>query len=180
MNLKSEKIVFNEDNNGNSFSAYPPTTYLTFAYWIYMVPQYKPESILILGYAGGTIAGLIRLLYGDVPITAVDIEPCPDRYGVTLVQADAKEYVKTCGKFDCVILDLFSTDNCTPCDFVSSPEFVADLKRIANYLIVNTLHTDMSAYKDLRRVGVNKPSGSAEQIFYYEVNGPIPNLHPWK
>lgn len=180
MSLNSESIIFDEDNNGNSYSAYPPTTYLTFAYWIFMVPQYRPESVLILGYAGGTIAGLIRLLYGDVPITAVDIDDCVDNYDVDLIQADAQEYVKTCKKFDCVIVDLFSTDDCTPCDFVSTPEFAANLKRIANYLIINTLHMDMSAYKDLRRVGINKPSGSAEQIFYYEVNGPIPDLHPWK
>jgi len=146
-----------------------------------MVPQYKPESILILGYGGGTVAGLIRLLYGDVPITAIDILPCNDRYGVNFIQADAKDYVKTCGKFDTVIVDLFSTEiSCDPCSFVSSPEFVADLKRIANYLIINTLHSDMSAYKDLRRIGKNSPSGSAEEIHYYEVNGPIPNLHPWK
>lgn len=169
-----------KDKSGNSYSAYPPTTYLTFSYWIYMVPQYKPESVLMLGYGGGTVAGLVRLLYGDVPITAVDILPCENRYGINLVQADAQEYVKTCGKFDTVIVDLFSTEiSCDPCPFVSSPEFVSDLKRIANYIIVNGLHSDMSAYKNLRRVGVNKPSGSAEQIFYYEVNK-IPNLHPWK
>lgn len=175
-------IKLERDKNGNSFSAYPPTTYLTFSYWIYMVPQYKPESVLMLGYGGGTVAGLIRQLYGwDVPITAVDIKRCNDPYGVRFVQADAKEYVKTCGKFDAVLVDLFQTDDCSiPCDFVGSPEFVDNLKRIANYIVVNSLHTDMDAYKGLRRMGINKPSGSAESIHYYEVSGPIPNLHPWK
>lgn len=175
------EIQFTNDKLGNSYSVYPPTTYLTFSYWIYMVPQYKPESVLILGYGGGTVAGLIRILYGDVPITAVDIDPCEDRYGVNFIQADAKEFVKTCGKFDTVIVDLFSTVECfNPCDFVSSPEFVNDLKRIGNYIIVNGLRSDMTAYEGLRKIGSNKPSGSAEIIYYYEVDGPIPNLHPWK
>lgn len=146
-----------------------------------MVPQYKPESVLMLGYAGGTVAGLIRLLYGDVPITAVDIEPCENKYGVELVQADAQQFVKTCSHYDTVIVDLFTAeDSNEPCAFVATEDFVSDLKRIANYIIVNSLHSDMSAYKGLRKMGVNKPSESAEQIFYYEVNKPIPNLHPWK
>lgn len=174
-------LILTEDNNGNSYSAYPPTTYLTFSYWIFMVPQYKPESVLILGYGDGTIAGLIRLLYGDVPITAVDIEPCKNRYGVEFIQMDAEEYVKTFRKFDTVIVDLFDTgDCCKPCSFVTKKEFVENLKKIANYIIVNGLHSDMSAYNQFRRIGINKPSGSAEQIFYYEVDKPIPNLHPWK
>jgi hypothetical protein len=170
-----------EDKNHNSFSADPPTTYLTFAYWIYMVPQYKPKDVLILGYGGGTVAGLIRLLYGDVPITGVDIKDYGDKYGVDFIKADAREFIKTCRQFDTVIVDLFSTDiSCNPCDFVASEEFVLDLERVANYLIVNGLHTDMTAYKRFRKMGINKASGSAEQIYYFEVNDPIPDLHPWK
>lgn len=174
------KPIFWEDKNKNSYSVYPPTTYLTFAYWIYMVPQYKPKSVLMLGFGGGTIAGLIRLLYGDVPITAVDIEPCKNRYGVNLIKADARKFVKTCGKYDSVIVDLFHTEDGEPCSFVGDKDFVGDLERIASYLIVNSLHTDMSAYKHLRKIGVNKASGSAEQIYYFEIKKPIKNLHPWK
>lgn len=54
------KPIFWEDNYKNSSPAYPPTTYLTFAYWIYMIPQYKLKNVLMLDYRGGTIAGLIR------------------------------------------------------------------------------------------------------------------------
>lgn len=174
--------VFKKDKLGRSYSSYPPTTYLTFDYSIFCVPQYKPTSVLILGYADGTVAGLIRLLYGDVPITGVDINPCEDRYGVTLIQADAKDYIKTCGKFDTVVVDLFSTEKCDePSDFVTNEDFVKRLGEISNYLIVNGLHSDMSIYdKSYRRIGVNKPSGSAEQIYYYLTGGPIPFLHPWK
>ena len=170
--------LFYNDKSGLMCSVYPPTTYLTFACWIYMVPQYKPKNVLMLGYAGGTVAGLIRLLYGDVPITAVDVEACENRYGVNLVRADAKEFVKTCGHFDSVIIDLF-TEGPVCCDFITDPEFVNNLSRIGNYLIVNTLDKDMSAYNRLRKIGVNKPSGSSNLIYYYEVKK-IPNLHPFK
>lgn len=169
------------DKKGNRYSVYPPTTYLTFDYWIYMVPQYKPESVLMLGYGGGTVAGLIRLLYGDVPITAVDIEPCEDnRYGVNLIKADAEEYIKTCGHFDSVIVDLFSMEDSKCCNFVTDKEFVANLGRIANYIIVNiTGNKDMSAYDVFQRIEINKPSGCGNSIYYYEVKK-IPNLHPYK
>lgn len=162
-------------------SVYPPTKYLTFGVWIYLVPQYKPESVLMLGYADGTAAGLIRLLYGDVPITAVDIEPMKEnRYGVNFVQMDAKEYVKNCNKFDTVIVDLFPQGYPDPCGFITSKEFASDLTKIANYIIINTLkEPDMSAYSKLRHMGTNKPSGLSNLVYYYQVN-PIPDLHPYK
>ena len=97
------------DSKGYISSVYPATEYLTFGPWIYMVPQYKPSSVLMLGYAGGTTAGLIRKFYGEVPITAVDIAECEDFYGVNLVKADAKEYIKTSEHFDTII-----TDRCFP------------------------------------------------------------------
>lgn len=145
-----------------------------------MVPQYKPESVLMLGYDEGTVAGLIKLLYGDVPITGVDINPCFDRYGSTLIQADANEYVKTCGKFDCVIIDLFPNGGFENCPFITNKEFVDNLERISNYVIVNTLkNPDLSEYNRFRKMGENSPSGSANIIHYYEVH-PIPDLHPYK
>ncbi len=176
-----QQPIFWEDKRGNSFSAYPPTTYLTFAYWIFCVPQYKPTSVLILGYGAGTIAGLIKLLYGNVQITGVDSLPMEDRYGCTLIQADAEEYVKTCGEFDTVIVDLFDMEGeFKAAPFVEQESFVSDLERIANYLIINTLHTDMSAYRHLRKMGHNKASGCAEVINYYQVKEAIPNLHPYR
>jgi len=165
----------------DTFSVYPPTKYLTFAPWIYMVPQYKPESVLMLGYAGGTVAGLIKLLYGDVPITAVDINPREDEniYDVNFIQADAFEYIKTAPKFDCVIVDCFQDDT-DPCGFIKTQEFADNLTRIANYIIINTLkEPDLSAYGNLRKMGVNKPSGCTNLIHYFAVNE-IPDLHPFK
>lgn len=175
-----EKVHIYKNKFGIAYSVYPPQTFLTFDYWIYMVPQYKPESVLMLGYAGGTVAGLIRLIWGDVPITAVDIKPCEDRYRVNFIQADAKEFVKNCKEYDAVIVDLFNNDTTEPCDFITDPEFITDLTRVGNYLIINALSTDMSNYGHLRKIGINQPSGSTVLIYYFETKGRIPNLHPRK
>ena len=175
------KPIIYRSHSGHTFSAFPPQTFLTFEYWIYMVPQYKPKSVLMLGFAGGTVAGLIRLIWGDdVPITAVDILPCEAQYGVNFIQDDAKEFVKTCPEYDVVLVDLFDNDSGKICDFVTDPEFIANLARIGNYLIINSMGADMSNYKHLRKIGINKASESAALIYYYETKDKIPNLHPFK
>ena len=152
-------------------SVYPCTKYLTNGCWIYMVPQFKPENVLILGYAGGTVAGLIKLIYGELPITAVDIVPCTDVYGVNLIQANAKDYIKTCQKFDVVIVDLFTSENKQdPSDFIFTEEFVDDLAKIANYIIINITSeagSDMTYYRKLNRFGSNKPNRLSNRIYYY-------------
>ena len=143
-----------QDEKGNLHSIYPCQGYLTFGPWIYLVPQYKPKSVLMLGYAGGTAAGLIRMFYGDIPITCVDILDCSDMnfYGVELVKADAKDYVKSSSKFDCVIVDIYKEGDQTE-KFVTSKEFVRDVSKIANYIIVHaTEKDDMSEYNDLRKI----------------------------
>jgi spermidine synthase len=134
-------------------SVYPCTEYLTFGPWIYMVPQYKPTSVLMLGYAGGTVAGLIQKLYDDVPITAVDIKFIEDPYDVNFIEQDAQEYVKTAPEFDSVIVDLFDDGDKEPCKFVLEPEFANNLKRIANYIIIHcTENSDLSAYDNIHNV----------------------------
>lgn len=165
------------DPDRNVESVDPPTKYLTFGSWIYLVPQYKPQSVLILGFAGGTVAGLIRLLYGQIPIYAVDLEPCEAKYEVNFIQSDAKEFVKTCGHFDTVIVDLFPKGSLKVADFVTKEEFVNDLIKIANYIIVNTMgEPDMSAYKHLKQIAAFKPPRIINKIYYFEVNK-IPNLY---
>lgn len=180
-NNDNEDITIFKSMSGNTFSAYPPQTFLTFEYWIYMVPQYKPKNILMLGYGEGTVAGLIRLIWGGVPITAVDIvEPQENTYGVEFIRADAWEFVKTCKEYDAVLVDLFDNDTGSNCEFVTDPEFIAHLSRIGNYLIINALGLDMSPYKSLRKIGINKASESAVLIYYYETKDKIPNIHPYK
>lgn len=167
------------DQVGTTNSVYPPTDHLTFGPWIYMVPQFKPKNVLMLGYAGGTTAGLIRLLYGDVPITAVDIDDAiPDHYGVEFIKADAQDFVKDCKDYDVVIVDLFPNDSFYVCDFVTSQEFVDNLERISNYIILNTVNNpDLSAYNKIRHVGTNSPSKLGNKIYYFRTKE-IPNLFP--
>jgi len=157
------------DSSGHVSSVFPATEYLTFGPWIYMVPQYKPESVLILGYAGGTTAGLIRLFYGDIPITGVDIGETENLYDVDIVKADASHYIKTCKPFDTVIVDVFDDGGLNPCDFVFTQEFVDDLKNKANYIIVHADETsDMSAYRGIKQIKVLSLNSS--RFYYFMVN----------
>lgn len=161
-------------------SVFPPTEYLTFGPWIYMVPQYKPTSVLMLGYAEGTVAGLIRLLYGRVPITGVDlVPPRKDYYGINFVQVSAEDYVKRAPATDAVIVDVYADGSYEPPPFVTSAEFVANLERIARYIIVHTSEkTDMSSYSHLRLVRtIEVPyDGSVISKFYYYTTERIPEL----
>jgi len=167
-----------EDNHGQLNSVYPCTLYLTFGVWIYLVPQYKPTSVLMLGYAGGTAAGLIRLFYGNVPITGVDLEKCPNYYDVNLVVADARKYIKTCEHFDTVIVDLYEEGERVVPKYVSERWFADALKKKANYIILHVSDdTDISAYKDLYKVktlSLDNASGKAR--FHYFMVNDIPSL----
>ena len=155
------------DSKGGRNSIYPPVEGLTFHPWIYMVPQYRPDDVLMLGYAGGTTAGLIRMIYGySVPITAVDIAECEDYYNVDLIQEDAQEYIKTCRKFDSVIVDVYEDGEHIPCSFVTKQEFVTQLKDKARYIIVHAKEsTDMGIYgKPLKVLELND-----SRFYYYMV-----------
>lgn len=163
-----------KSKNGALYSVWPPTKYLTFAVWIYLVPQYRPKNVLILGYGGGTVAGLIRLLYGDVPIIGVDIEPHVPPKDITFIQADAEEYVKTAGKFDCVIVDVFQ-DNRVP-DFVYSKKFADAVSKISNYLIINIIgKPNMDNYK-MELVCILQSNGN--DIHYYKQRGILNDITP--
>ena len=156
------------DSKGGRNSVYPCTEGVTFHPFIYMVPQYKPDSVLMLGYAGGTVAGLIRLFYGDdVPILGVDIGPVEPGYDAGIVRADARQFVRVAGKYDAVIVDVYEDGESVPPEWITEPEFVANLKRIANYIIVHAKETtDMSAYgAPLKVLALND-----SRFYYYIVN----------
>lgn len=137
--LASNKMLFYKSPDGSVYSVYPPTAFLTFSNWIYMVPPFKPADVLMLGYAGGTTAGLIKQIYGqDVEIVGVDISVVDNRHGSVLIHADAREFVKTARAFDVVIIDLFIGQK-TPA-FVSDFGFMEDIARITKRFLV--IHTD--------------------------------------
>lgn len=128
-----------------------PKTYLTFGPWIYLVPQYKPYSVLILGYGQGTVAGYIRMFYDDVRITGVDKKytKADDLWGgnSALIHMDVREYfhIFRCMKFDCLIIDLW--EDYVPCPFIFEIDFVEQVFPKCNYLILHaTDQDDISTY----------------------------------
>ena len=128
--------------DGSLYSVYPPTAYLTTGPWIYLVPPFKPQNILMLGYAGGTVAGLIRLLYGDVPIVGVDLTLIDNRYGAELIGMDARHFVHHVNEsFECVIIDLFNGELSSEC--VTDYDFVSHIARITKRFLI--VQTDQSA-----------------------------------
>lgn len=129
--------------DGALYSVYPPTSFLTFAPWIYMVPPFKPQNVLMLGYGGGTTAGLIRLLYGEVEITGVDLGFVDNRYGVHQIQADAQGWVHHGGYYDCTIVDVF--DGQGAAGFIDNYDFVTQIARITRRCLI--VHAEGS--KDL-------------------------------
>lgn len=165
-----------QDERGQIHSIADPTLYITFGSWIYMVPQYKPDSVLMLGYGGGTTANLIRMFHGNVPITAVDFSDVSEFLidGVEWIEQDAKEYIKSAPLFDSVIVDLFDTDDMVPQSFVHSQEFADDLGKIANYIILHTVvGQDTSAYDKytkIRTLNLGRSDKYAPEIHYYMVN----------
>ena len=134
-------------------SAYPCTEMLTLGPWIYLVPQFEPESVLILGYGDGTVDGLILKLYGvNVKVTGVDIEhPKYKNTYTRFILADARDYIKRCSHFQVIIVDLFVEQDI--CQFVFEKEFADLVTSKCDYLIIHAdYNSDMSHYEHLHKV----------------------------
>lgn len=153
-------------------SVYPCTEQLTFGPWIYLVPQFPPRSVLMLGYGDGTAAGLMRKLYGHgFPITAVDINAPkidPVQYGVNFHKADARLAAKAAGLHEVCIVDLWDYD--VP-EFIFEPEFVEDVGRLCDYLVVHCMdYNDTTPYDSrfpkVRTLGLDYGA----RFHYYMVN----------
>lgn len=129
----------------------------------------------MLGYAGGTVAGLIRLLYGDgAKITGVDIARCEPTYDSIIIQDNAEDYVHKADLHEVVVVDMWREDQIEPVEFVSCPKFAEQLKRIGDYLIFHvTENTDMSAYSELHLV---KKLSLNKSVFYYYMNRRVARL----
>ena len=87
-------------------------------YWAAMVPDQRPDRVLILGLGGGTLASLIRKRWGELRIVGVDDDDAVLRVArnagwlptccLETVVADAFEFVQTCHeRFDYIAVDLF-------------------------------------------------------------------------
>lgn len=109
-------------------------------YWPRLLPDERPESALLLGLGGGTVAWLLQRRFGGqqpVRITGVEVDGRVialaraqgwlDLPGLTVVQADAAAYLAACAarceRFDLVVVDLFGDDGVPA--WVSARRFLA-------------------------------------------------------
>jgi hypothetical protein len=116
------------------------------------VPQFPPESMLILGYGDGTVAGLTRRLYGDdFRIVGVDIEEPKYQYNAKFVLEDARDYLKRCDCFQVISVDLFVHYDI--CEFVFKEEFADLVISKCDYLVIHAdYNSDMRYYEHLKKI----------------------------
>ncbi|KKW09623.1 MAG: hypothetical protein UY49_C0042G0007 [Microgenomates group bacterium GW2011_GWC1_49_7] len=118
-----------------------------------VIPSPEIRSILVLGVAGGTVIHLLREIYPNAVITAVDIDErmieIGKKYfslssisGLTLTVADARNYVmEQKKKWDLVVIDLYIGATIPP--FVGEEQFLRALKTIMTahgILLINYLY----------------------------------------
>jgi spermidine synthase len=108
--------------------------------WDAMLPHTQPDSALILGLGGGTIATLLTQRYGPLPIVGVERDPAVawlarrefglDRLpNVRVVVADAFTFVRDCrDQFDAICVDLYVAG--TMAHGVLAAPFLRDIARL--------------------------------------------------
>lgn len=109
------------------------------------------RTILVLGVGGGTVIELLARQYPNATITAVDIDKTmidiAKRYfrsdsiaNLRVVCGDAKVFVRSCSRYDLVIVDLFIGPKIP--EFVSSTPILKNLYAIVGpggHLVINYL-----------------------------------------
>lgn len=88
--------------------------------WDAMIPDRRPESALILGMGGGTIAALLTRRFGPIPIVGVEHDPhiihlARETFGMRdvpsaqIIEQDAINFVRQChATFDLICVDLYT------------------------------------------------------------------------
>jgi len=122
-------------------SVWPPETGFGFGYWSYMIPPFKPDNMLILGYGIGQVAELTRKIWGNqVKITGVDKERCDYKFIEYKIHImDAYDFVKDCTgsaikkRYDYIVIDLFDGGRVPA--FVYWPEFAGRLSEMAKRVV---------------------------------------------
>jgi len=119
-------------------------------YWRQMVPDEKPDRVLILGYGGGTLSGMLHQKFGrQLPVLGIDWSPETVALGwrVTgdeVVFADAIDWVANCTeRYDYVAVDLYEGGAIEP--RVCSRSFARDVVRLCSGLLVVNLFAWHSA-----------------------------------
>jgi len=152
--LVNGKKVLNTRHANYSFDS----LHRVFQYMLrYHMPRIEPEDkILLLGLGGGSVPYIFRKeLKIPNPITAIEIDPlmisiAREEFGInqleniTIIQADAADYVKHCAEsYACILLDVFIDDRVP--ESVQSFGFMKELKRIINpggRIFINTIQRD--------------------------------------
>lgn len=148
----NSKLYFQPD--GTLYGMNPAESMFGYTYHSHMIPPFKPESVLILGYGYGTVANLMRKIWGsDLKVTGVDIgQQAGDYIEYKQVRMDARDFVKDCStglfkkKFDYIVVDLFGAQGVP--DFVFSVEFAVRLRSICKKLI--SINTEADEFKRLK------------------------------
>ena len=147
-------------------SVIPAETMFGYFVFSHLVPPFRPNHTLMLGYGGGTVAALMRKIWGnDCKITGVDIESQENNfveYRKKIMDAkkfvwDAttpafKDYLFQKDKYDYVCVDLWNGDNV--CDFVFDIEFAVRLREMATGLVcTNVQSKDVPRLKNFNDYG---------------------------
>lgn len=119
------------------------------------MPCIKPEDkILLLGLGGGSVPCILRKELKILnPVTAIEIDPlmiriAQEEFGInqlekiTIIQADAADYVLHCAEsYACILVDVFIDDKVP--ESIQSFSFLKELKRIlkpGGRIFINTIH----------------------------------------
>jgi len=134
-----EKIIKNGityfHDRGAIYSVDPPTAHFNLSEWSMEVPPFKPEHLLILGCAGNTVAKLVKIIHGDVPMVGVDVQESEPVEGLKFYLSDAEQFLKTCtDQFDCVIVDIF--EGATIPRIARTQEFAELLAKVCTRLLI--------------------------------------------
>lgn len=162
--MNFDNLVKEAELNGADFikvdgvvqSVNPPETLFGMTYWSHCIPPVKPDSVLILGYGGGTVAKLIRKIWGDVTCLGVDIKPVEAVDGDFVMVGDAKEHVKSINrKYEYILIDLFNGGNNV--DFLDDPDFVSSIRKlVGRWLCVNISPCDYKKHVEAYSSRFNK------------------------
>lgn len=113
----------------------PPEKWFGFTYFSHMIPPVKMPNILILGYGAGTVAQLIRKVWGDWPsIDGVDliVKHKADERNL-FWETDAREFLKSAMLYDYVCIDLWNDESV--CDFIYDLDFAKKIRAIGTNLV---------------------------------------------
>ena len=133
--------------NGVPQSSWPPQKG---TYWEMMIPDKRPETVLMLGVGAGTLARMLLEKWSDIQITGIEISEevinaAHKHMGLKeikmrLITADAFDYVfEDKNTYDLILIDIFDGYN-FPLKFLM-PKFVKRCQELLNKggeLYINT------------------------------------------